>query len=497
MRALSSVACALGTGILALFLSGCGSDDTPLPLDPLPMDPLPMDPRPADPLRPSVGNASGLTDVSSDLEALLERGQLPGACAKMQPGDRASRLLCGKAMFFYESFGTSGVPSSLTHFLLDNFAAEVGPGFEKFGMVADPSSPKHLPLGMAPTAKLGGKVDSLAFTCASCHFGRLPDGRYAVGAPNHRYEYGKHILALAVFPMVALSGPKDREASVLAALKPLLDHYQADASLKGKLLLALLPLLGSGMGAPMFGNEAEAKYAAWSSGTMDFLIEPLPVNDKVHTISKIPALWEIPDPTEVKANGLPNAMLSWTGGTTSVMEFCEGFVTFGGGIQADWPTEKLAPLVEYIHSLRRPQNPSPPESTLVDTGRRLFAQRGCQSCHDGPRGSGKRVYTFDEIATDRAMQRWMDPDLSGTVCCGLPADTKLTYGIKSPRLVGLWAASRFLHNGAVDTLENLFCLDRARPSRSDEPYGDQGHMQTCDSLSSDEKRALIAYLRAN
>lgn len=458
-----------------------------------------MDPMPADPLRPPAGGPSGLTDVSSDLEALLERGQLAGACAKMQPGDRASRLLCGKAMFFYESFATLGVPSSLVHYLLDNFAAEIGPGFEKLGLVADPASPRHLPLGLVPTAKLGGKVDALAFTCASCHFGRLPDGRYAVGAPNHRYEYGKQILALTVFPSVALSGPMGHEASALAAIKPLLDHYQADASLKGKLLLALLPLIGSGMGGPMFGADVEAKYAAWKSGTMDFVIEPLPVNDKVHIISKIPALWEIPDPTEEKAAGLVHAMLSWTGGTPSLMRFCEGFVTFGGGPEATWPAERLAPLAEYIHSLRRPQNPLPPEAAQVDAGRRLFVQHGCVSCHDGPRGSGKRVYTYDEIGTDRAMKRWLDPELTGSVCCGapVPSDAKLTHGIKSPRIVGLWASSRFLHNGAVDSLEDLFCLTRARPSRSDEPFGDQGHPQTCDGLSPDDKHALIAYLRAN
>jgi hypothetical protein len=49
----------------------------------------------------------------------------------------------------------------------------------------------------------------------------------------------------------------------------------------------------------------------------------------------------------------------------------------------------------------------------------------------------------------------------------------------------------------VDSLERLFCLDGVRPSRTDEPFGDQGHASTCDGLSDDEKRALIAYLRAS
>ena len=471
----------LALGLSALGGSGCGKEAG------LPPDPL-----------ASRGDRGGeLTDVSPDLDALLEHGRLLGACGKMQPGDRASRLLCGKSMFFDESFGTLGVPASLVQFLLENFPAEIGAGFAHLGMIPDPRSPKHLPLGMVATAKLGGKIDALAFTCASCHLGRLPDGRYAVGAPNERYQYGKHILSLAVFPSIATGGEKGHHQTVLSALQPLMARYQADPSLPYKLIVALLPLIGGSI--PAMSAASEAEYAAWKPGTMDFLAEPLPNNDGAHTVSKISPLWELPEDEEVKGSGMMHALLGWTGDTRSLHQFAQGFVAFGGGMPAAWPDEKLAPLLEYVYSLRRPMNPTPPEAVQVAEGRRVFVARGCLTCHDGPRGSGKQSYSYDEMGTDRAMQRWLDPTLSGAACCGapFPAGETLSHGIKSPRLVGTWALSRFLHNGAVDSLERLFCLDGSRPTRQDEPFGDQGHMQTCDGLSEGEKRALLAYLRAN
>jgi hypothetical protein len=453
---------------------------------------------PPDPLLAPAEQVSGLTDVSADLAAVLEHGALQGACAKMQPGDPRSRLLCGKSMFFYETFGTAGVPAGLLRFLLDNFPEELGPGFEKLGLIADPNSPAHLPLGFSPTAKIGGKVDALAFTCASCHFARLPDGKYSVGAPNSRYQYGKQNLSLMLFPAVALNGPAGHDEAALAAIAPLINRYKADSSLKNKLLLAILPLALSGTMAPAFPIDAEAKYASWRPGTQDFFIEPLPINDGVHIVSKISPLWELPTAQEVQRSGMTSALLGWTGNAPGLMEFCQTFVLLGGGPPASWPKEKLAPLVEYIYSLRRPENPAPPDPELASRGRRLFVERGCLSCHDGPRGSGKRVYTYDELGTDRAMERWLSPDLGPTACCGVPTELgELTHGLKSPRLVGAWATGSFLHNGSVDSLEQLFCLSGPRPTRSDAPFGDQGHDETCTGLGDAEKRALIAYLLAN
>jgi hypothetical protein len=456
---------------------------------------------PADPFAPQPDTSEGLTNVSADLEAVLEHGALATACADAAatPGDRRLRLLCGKAMFFGEGFGTAGVPTPLITWLLESFPDEVGPGFASVGMIADPFSADQRPLGLAPGAPLGD-VETLAFTCASCHFARLPDGRFAVGAANHAYDYGRMNLMLIVLPALAIPGadPADHDPDALAAVQPLRDRMAADPSIQTALITALLPLITGGGGMlPAFSAANEHWYAHWRSGTMDFFIEPLPFDDGVHTISKISPLWGLPDADERARDGVPTAQLGWTGSTSSLENFLAGFVDLGGGDVAAWPADRLAPLAEYVYSLRAPENPASPAAEVVERGREVFLD-DCQGCHGGPRGMGREVYAYEDIGTDAEMRWWADgADHDGELCCGLtllPGDA-LTGGIKSPRLVGLWTMSRFLHNGSLDSLEQLLCL-AARPGETTPAFGDQGHEYGCD-LDVGDRDALIAYLLAH
>ena len=453
--------------------------------------PGPFDPRPDE--------SEGLVNLSSDLDLLLEEGELAGACSRYLDGEargRRARLLCGKEMFFHESFDTAGAPAALIDHLVTSYPDEMGAGFERVGMVRDPGSAIGLPLGLAPTAALDedGTVPAYAFTCAACHFGQLPDGRYAVGAPNHIYDYGRQVLAMAVYPSIAvgLSSSDDHAAEVVAEVQPLLDRYAADEEVRNALLEALQSLAALGS-APALTREIEGYYASWPTGTQDFLIAPLPLDDGVHTISKIIDLWGIPSRAEQEAAGMPHAMLAWTGGARSLPDFLAGFAIVGG--RDPWSAERLAPLAEYIETLRAPDNPEPPDPSLVADGERLFGDDGCADCHGGPRGSGTRLYDYDQIGTDAAMERWMDADGDGEPCCGVELTAPLTGQLKAPRLTGMWAKRRFLHNGSLESLDQLFCLD-PRPAASPEPYGGGGHMMTCE-LPDADKRALIAYLLAH
>lgn len=451
-----------------------------------------------DPLAVAPSDDGGLVNVSADLEALLENGTLGDACAEYAGGkkDRASMLRCGKAMFFYEGFGTAGVPAALVDFLVTKLPGTIGPGMSKLGMVPDPFSKKSLPLGIVPTKPVGGSVPAYAFSCASCHFGRLPDGRYAVGAPNLDYEYGLQNLALALFPQLAIADAGNHDPAAVVRVKPMIDELNATPGLKLVMLGSLVGLLS--VPIPSFPAAVQHHYASWKPGTMDFLIAPLPIDDGVHTVSKINALWSIPTADQMASSGMSHAMLGWGGPVHSVMNFLKEFVSFGGGTPSEWPEERLAPLAAYIETLRAPANPKPPAAAEVELGKALFTEKGCIDCHGGPAGSGTRIYTFDEIGTDSELARWLDPTLSGEACCGAelePGET-LSHGIKSPRLVGTWAMKRFLHNGSVGSLEELFCVDGPRGSVTEPAYRDAGHDFTCEGLSSSEKASLIAYLRA-
>jgi hypothetical protein len=450
-----------------------------------------------DPFAAQPDTSEGLVDVSADLDAVLEHGALATACAEASadPDDRRKRLLCGKAMFFHEGFGTAGVPRPIVDWLLDSFPDEVGPGFAAVGMIADPAT--GLPLGLATGAPLGD-IETLAFTCASCHFARLPDGRYAVGAPNHAYDYGRMNLMLALLPALAIPGadPADHDPAAVAAIQPLRDRMDADPSIGEALIVALLPLISGGGGMlPAFSPENEHWYAMWRTGTMDFFIQPLPFDDQVHTVSKISALWGLPDAAERDEHDLASAHLGWTGGTASLESFLGGFVDLGGGELGDWPADRLAPLAEYVYTLRAPEPPA--SSGDLELGRAVFSAT-CLDCHGGPRGMGHEVYGYEAIGTDDAMRWWADgPDHDGEPCCDLRfgEGETLTGGIKSPRLVGLWAMSRFLHNGAVDSLEQLLCLEPRR-GVTEPAFGDGGHTYGCD-LDEADRRALLAYLRAH
>ncbi|MEM7137027.1 MAG: hypothetical protein AAF500_10635 [Myxococcota bacterium] len=454
------------------------------------------------PFAPQADTSEGLTNLSSDLMAVLEGGALAGSCdaywSDVSVGDatRRQRLLCGKEMFFYEGFDTVGVPTVLLTTMLDLFPNQLGPGASGVGMIPDPTSETGLPLGFGPGRESAEGVPALAFTCASCHFGQLSDGRYAVGAPNHDYEYGEMDLASAVLPLSALLGTEP-EPSAAAVLAPYLAEMEADPTIETRMLAALAPLAGSGVGLPDFTPELQSQYAAWKPGTMDFVIVPLPIDDGVHTVSKIMSLWGIASDDEVDAFGMDGALLGHTGVSTSVLNFLQGFVVLGGGDTEAWTDERLGPLEDFLLSLRAPDNLSPPPADLADRGAELFVSAGCADCHDGARGSSRVVYGFDEIGTDAAMQRWLDPDLDGRPCCDidLTGRDSLTGGIRAQRLVGVWSAKRLLHNGSIDTLEALFCLGTNRPTITASPFSDQGHPYTCDNLTNEEKQSLIAHLR--
>ena len=151
----------------------------------------------------------------------------------------------------------------------------------------------------------------------------------------------------------------------------------------------------------------------------------------------------------------------------------------------------------FLESLDAPDAPAV-NPQAAERGEEVFWDAGCIDCHSGPRGSGLTLYSFEEIGTDDAMRRWMDPEADGTTLPGVDlGEDTVTNALKSPRLVGLWAMDLFLHNGAVGSLEELLCLDGERPPSTGDAMGNQGHHYGCDTLSWDEKEDLIAWLRSH
>ncbi|MEL6182211.1 MAG: hypothetical protein AAFS10_24850, partial [Myxococcota bacterium] len=137
------------------------------------------------------------------------------------------------------------------------------------------------------------------------------------------------------------------------------------------------------------------------TGTMDFLTSPL-VEDGVWTVSRILPLWNITTPAQEQAYGMPHSMLSWTGVVPSLPRFLMGFVDIGVSEEAQWDEARLAPLAEYIETLRPPPLLQPVDEAARTRGAELFVTQGCLDCHNGPSGESRELFSFDEIGTDGA-----------------------------------------------------------------------------------------------
>ncbi len=473
---------------LVALLVACGDDDNPSASGPEAPTRWPA--------QQSITN-----DADRNIEALLEYDRIEGACDRWESGarDEETKMLCGKWMFFYETFGTIGIPSSLLEFGQEYYEDYYGPGFSNLKFVPDPTSETGMPLGLAPstgTVEGAPDVQTHAFTCASCHFGQMPDGRYAVGYGNMELEYGRFIaglgsaINLSVDPETEMVDPRIKEE--------LLPHVE-QAEMRedyGEALAGLVTeLLSLGMNGP-FDVSAQSRFLDLQPGTMDFLTPPL-LDDEVWTVSRILSLWNLPSAEQREAMDMPTEMLSWTGGTNRLDQFIVGFVALGVADTEVWTQERIEPLEAYIRSLRVPPLESELDDDAVARGAAVFVEEGCLDCHMGPSGESNQAYSYEELGVDDQMQYIFGPDENGTLCCGLDDGGEsyvVTGGIKAPRMTGIDFQTRFLHNGSVESLDQLFCLED-RPEDDALGQGSQGHTYGCE-LAESERRDLITYLRS-
>jgi hypothetical protein len=278
----------------------------------------------------------------------------------------------------------------------------------------------------------------------------------------------------------------------------------------------------------------------WGRGRIDpfnpvkFGILRQPVDETIGNSDMMP-LWN-----ESRREG---TAYHWDGLSTSLREVVQSSA-LGDGASRRWVERdyarwneadparmsSLRRVMNYIGSLRAPRYPLPIDASLAAAGAPVYKAH-CAECHEpGGRRAGS-VIPLEEIGTDRhRLDMWTAPAAAAYNEYGNDYSWKFaafrkTNGYTAVPLDGIWLTAPYLHNGSVPTLADLLEPAAARPLRfwrgsdlfdvtrvgfvsdSDEARrigtlldvtlpgnSNAGHTYGT-SLSADEKKALVEYLK--
>jgi mono/diheme cytochrome c family protein len=164
----------------------------------------------------------------------------------------------------------------------------------------------------------------------------------------------------------------------------------------------------------------------------------------------------------------------------------------------------LYALAQYLYTLQPPANPNGADPR-IPAGQRIFAREGCANCHVPPLYTNNKLTLAEGFAPPADHPRAADIlRVSVGTDAGLALKTRKGTGFyKVPSLKGVWYRGRYLHDGAVTSLEEMF--DRARLHDDFVPTGFippgqktravKGH-EFGLSLPAAEKGELLAFLRS-
>ena len=168
------------------------------------------------------------------------------------------------------------------------------------------------------------------------------------------------------------------------------------------------------------------------------------------------------------------------------------------------PDELLYALALYIYSLQPPPNPNL-EDARIAAGQQIFGREGCANCHTPPLYTNNKLTLAQGFTPPHDVPASLDilPVSVGTDP-GLALKTRKGTGYyKVPSLKGLWYRGRYLHDGAVTTLEEMF-----NPSRVNDDFVPTGFIPAGQKtravkghefglrLDAKERGELLAFLRS-
>ena len=326
--------------------------------------------------------------------------------------------------------------------------------------------------------------------CSGCHQHRMADGTLLDGAPlNERGSpFGGALARWSVSPM-----PLDKEPLALMMWRAFAVPWIKDdshESIKSMELPQLRSLMSSALSPGIFPR--------W--------------NGSPFYVTKIPDLIGLKDRkyidhTATHVHRGPGDIMRYAALVTTAEA-----VDFGPHrmitdeqrkVQARLPDEALYALTLYLYSLEPPPNPHPFDEKAA-AGKKLFRREGCGTCHAPPLYTNNKVTLAEGFTPPREHFEFLDiMPLSVRTDSGLATKTRKGTGYyKVPSLKGLWYRGRYLHDGSLTSLEEMF--DPARLQNDFVPSGFKGAKAESHAVNGHEfglnlapgqREELIAFLK--
>ena len=168
------------------------------------------------------------------------------------------------------------------------------------------------------------------------------------------------------------------------------------------------------------------------------------------------------------------------------------------------PDDALYALAQYLYSLEPPPNPNASEPRVA-AGQQIFTREGCGTCHRPPLFTNNKLTLAEGFTVPDGHPRAQDVvRVSVGTDPGLALRTRKGTGFyKVPSLKGVWYRGRYLHDGAVTSLEEMF-----NPARLHDDFVPTGFIPAGQKsravkghefglrLTPAEKGELLAFLRS-
>jgi hypothetical protein len=165
--------------------------------------------------------------------------------------------------------------------------------------------------------------------------------------------------------------------------------------------------------------------------------------------------------------------------------------------------EALYALAMYLYSLQPPPNPHKLDAH-AGVGQKIFQREGCTGCHTPPLYTNNKLTLARGFTPPKEHAKFLDilPVTVGTDPNLALKTRKGTGYYKVPSLKGVWYRGRYLHDGAVTSLEEMFNPARLKPDFVPSGFvgfklktrAVEGH-EFGLKLSMPEREQLIAFLK--